>query len=490
MNIVLNKARDNVECKIYYVYKKGDINALPFEIRSNLELLISKGLFKGGAEELFCLTKEENSNLKHTILVGLGTEDSLTKEKMRVVSANAAKKAMELKTKAVDLFLPNPSSVNIPDLFRATIEGLFLSTYKFSKYKSDNIDNTIEDEINILNLPQESLETLVKIIKETKIIMAGTLMARDLVNEPANVLTPIALAEKAKAVGQENIEIEIFDELAIKGLDMKAYLAVAQGSINPPRLIVMRYFADKENKDKILGLVGKGLTFDSGGYSVKSTDSMLTMKNDMAGAAAVIGAMSSIAEMQLKLNVVAVIASCENMISGNAYRPGDIVGSMGGKTIEIISTDAEGRLTLVDAMHYIIDKEKASKVIDIATLTGAIKVALGTNVTGVVTNNSDFYHELEKASQLSGERIWQLPSFDEYKKLIKSDIADLKNTGGKYAGPITAGMFIGEFVQEKPWLHLDIAGTSWSEKDSEYFSKGGTGVGVSTLYYLARNMVQ
>ncbi|MHB1653425.1 MAG: leucyl aminopeptidase [Desulfitobacteriaceae bacterium] len=490
MNIVLNKAKDNVECKIYQVYEKGDLKALPLEIRSNLELLISKGLFKGGAEELFCLTSEQNNNLKQIILIGLGTEDSLTKEKIRVASAKALKKAMELKTKNVDLFLPNPSPINISDLFKATVEGLLLSTYKFSKYKSANIDNII-DEINILNLPEESVEALAKISEETKTIIAGTLMARDLVNEPANVLNPIALAEKAKAVGKAtNIEIEIFDEPAIKRLDMKAYLAVAQGSLNPPRLIVMRYFADKENKDNILGLVGKGLTYDSGGYSIKPTDSMLTMKNDMAGAAAVIGAMSSIAKMKLKVNVVAVIASCENMISGNAYRPGDIIGSMGGKTIEIISTDAEGRLTLVDAMHYIIDKEKASKVIDIATLTGAIRIALGINVTGVVTNNSNFYHELEKASQLSGERIWQLPSFDEYQKLIKSDIADLKNTGGKYAGSITAGMFIGEFVQEKPWLHLDIAGTSWSEQDSEYFSKGGTGVGVSTLYYLARNMVK
>jgi leucyl aminopeptidase len=250
----------------------------------------------------------------------------------------------------------------------------------------------------------------------------------------------------------------------------------------------MRYFGDTSNKDSILGLVGKGLTYDSGGYSLKPTDSMVNMKNDMGGSAAVIGAMCAVSAMKLKVNVVAVVATCENMISGAAYKPGDIIGSMAGKTIEIMNTDAEGRLTLADAVHYIIEKEKASRIIDIATLTGAALVGLGTTTTAVITNNDEFYSELKNASDISGEKVWQLPSSDEYKKLIKSDVADLKNTGGRWAGTITAGLFIGEFVKNKPWLHLDIAGTAWSDADKDYITKGGTGVGVRTLYYMAKNI--
>ena len=269
---------------------------------------------------------------------------------------------------------------------------------------------------------------------------------------------------------------------------MHAFLEVARGSENPPRLIVMKYNGDSENKEDIIGLVGKGLTYDSGGLSIKSTAGMVTMKSDMGGAAAVIGAMSAITKLKAKANVVAVVATCENMISGKCYRPGDIINSMGGKTIEVLNTDAEGRLTLIDAVNYIIEKEHATKVVDIATLTGAVISALGITATGVVANNDFFYNRLEQASKICDEKVWRLPAFDEYKELIKSDIADLKNIGGPKAGTITAGLFIGEFVGEKPWLHLDIAGTSWSEKDSSYESKGGTGCGARLLYHLIKQL--
>ena len=248
----------------------------------------------------------------------------------------------------------------------------------------------------------------------------------------------------------------------------------------------MRHFGNEDNKEEILGLVGKGLTYDSGGYSIKPTNGMDTMKSDMGGAAAVIGAMSIIAKRNLKINVVAVVAACENLINGSAYKPGEIIGSMAGKTIEVLNTDAEGRLTLADAMHYVIENEKATEVIDVATLTGAALVALGETTTAVVTNNSEFYQELKEASEYTGEKVWQLPAFDDYRKLIKSDIADLKNIGGRFAGTITAGLFIEEFVQNKPWLHLDIAGTAWTSSKSEYGIKGGTGAPVSTLYELAK----
>jgi leucyl aminopeptidase len=269
---------------------------------------------------------------------------------------------------------------------------------------------------------------------------------------------------------------------------MDAFLAVAKCSKHSPKFIVMRYFGNKENEKDIFGLVGKGLTYDSGGYSIKPTNSMLDMKTDMAGAASVIGAMCAVAGNNLNINVVAVVATCENMISHKAYKPGDIINSMAGKTIEVLNTDAEGRLTLADAVHYIIEKENATKIIDIATLTGAALVALGTVTTAVLSNNDKFYLELENASKITGEKVWRLPMFDEYKQEIKGTLGDLKNSGGRYAGTITAGLFIGEFVQNKPWIHMDIAGTATSSKDEGYLAKGATGVGVRTLYYMAKNM--
>ena len=254
--------------------------------------------------------------------------------------------------------------------------------------------------------------------------------------------------------------------------------------------IVLRYKGNPSKPEEILGLVGKGLTFDTGGYSIKPTSGMLTMKSDMGGAAAVIGAIASIAERKLEINVTAVVAACENVISDRSYKPGDIIGSMAGKTIEILNTDAEGRLTLADAAYYVVEKEKATKLVDIATLTGAVLHALGENVAGVVTNNQSFYSKLEKASEASGERIWQLPAYNDFKELYKSDVADLANTGGRLAGTITAGLFIGEFVQGKPWLHIDIAGTSWKDSAKDYFSKGGTGAGVNILYQLAKDLIK
>ncbi len=341
--------------------------------------------------------------------------------------------------------------------------------------------------MNLVYYGTDRLNDAKQALEEGIILAKSTILARNLVNEPANVLSPMELAEEATKAGNESgFEVEILEKNAIEALGMKAFLEVARGSSNPPKLIVMRYFGESENKEEILGLVGKGLTYDSGGYSIKSNDGMVTMKSDMGGAASVIGAMSAIAKSKLNINVVAVIASCENMISGDAYKPGDIIGSMAGKTIEVLNTDAEGRLTLADAVYYTVTKEKVTEIIDLATLTGAVLGALGLTTTGVVTNNQGFYKQLEEASRVSGEQVWQLPSFEEYKKLIVSDIADLKNIGGKYAGTITAGLFIGEFIGNVPWMHLDIAGTAWAESESEYISKGGTGVAVRTLYYLAK----
>lgn len=266
---------------------------------------------------------------------------------------------------------------------------------------------------------------------------------------------------------------------------MHAFLSVARGSAKEPKFIVMSYEGNPQSKEKI-ALVGKGLTYDSGGYCLKTDSGMKTMHSDMAGSASVIGALKAIAKSKIKKNVVAIVAACENMISGDAYKTGDIIGSMSGKTIEVGNTDAEGRLTLADALWYASTVEKADKIVDVATLTGACVVALGHITTGAITNNESFMKDLKEASYISGENVWELPNFEEYKESYKADFADLSNMGKDGAGTITAGLFLSEFVNDTPWIHLDIAGTSYSSSERGYLPKGATGVPVKTLYYLVK----
>ena len=314
-------------------------------------------------------------------------------------------------------------------------------------------------------------------------------MAKDLVNEPANVIYPEILANEVVKIGAESgFEVEVIHEEKCKDMGMQAFLSVAKGSVHSPKLIVMRYMGDEGNKE-VLGLVGKGLTYDSGGFSLKPPTGMIDMKEDMAGAAAVIGTMSAIAKNKLKKNVVAVVAACENILSRDAFKPGDIIGSMAGKTIEVNNTDAEGRLTLIDAITYIIEKEGAGMIIDVATLTGAAIHALGRYTTAVVSNNDQFYETFMEATNVTDESFWRLPTFDHYKKQLKSKVADLKNSDKTGAGTITAAMFIKEFVQDKPWIHLDIAGTASTESPiSEYMGCGATAVPLRTLYYFIKGM--
>lgn len=443
---------------------------------------------KGSFGEITAHKVIEDQQQYNLIVAGLGKKAEVNLEKLRQATGKALKEADRLKIKQISV-LPFKLNMAVVDQIRALVEAALLVNYRFDKYLSEKKQLALAELIVVYENGQgEEVELG---IAQGKVLAEATALARDLVNEPANVLTPAKLADYAVQAGEEaGFVVKVFEEEQIAELKMDAFLAVAQATVNRPRLIVMRYFGDKQNQGEVLGLVGKGLTYDSGGLSIKPGDSMITMKSDMAGAAAVIGAMSAIAQQNLKVNVVAVIAACENLISGTGYRPGDIINTMAGKSVFISSTDAEGRLTLADAIHYIIEHEGASRVVDIATLTGAAIIALGHTTTGVLTNNQDFYKQLEQAAELSGEKVWQLPSFPEYKELNKSPIADLKNTGGRAAGTITAGLFLGEFVQDKPWLHLDIAGTSYASKDWDYGVEGGTGVGVRLLYHLAETFAE
>ncbi len=416
-------------------------------------------------------------------LIGIGDEDAFSPTKYRKSLAEAFK---ALKAKKVKRITVDASAVALctsvdKKLARMMGETFIMSDYEFNDYKTDAKPSTVtEVSVSGLELDRDSFE-------EGKILGETNVFSRYLTNMPANVMTPEKLAELAKSYCESsNIEVEIFEEAAIEALGMEAYLAVAKASSNPPRLIVMRHKGNPDS-DKTVAFVGKGLTYDSGGLSIKPTASMVTMKDDMGGASAVISAMGAIGKMNLPVNVTAVVAACENMISGMSYKPGDIIGSMGGKSIYIGNTDAEGRLTLVDAVTYAIERENASFVLDIATLTGAAIHCLGSEAAPVISNNDDFFNLVDKAFSKANEAIWRMPILDAYKELVKHEQADLTNTAGS-PGTITAGIFIGEFVKEVPWVHIDIAGTAFKEKADGVYSKGGTGSGAIPLVYLAKKM--
>jgi len=466
---------------------EGNLQVSNEELNRNIKFAEAKELFNGKNGEVYTFTRQLNDTIQTVILVGLGKEENLNLDKVREATGKGIKKLKSLGLTNIFLRVPHTEAIKLEELIKAMATSAKLAGYTFNKYKTDaKEENELEVSISRCGI-KEATKEIEDAISEGVEVANGIVIARNLVNEPSNVIYPETLAEEAVKVGKESgFEVEVHGVDKIKALKMEAFYNVAKGSAKEPKLIVMRYFGDKNNKDNVLGLVGKGLTYDSGGYSIKPTSGMVDMKSDMGGAASVIGAMSIIAKRRLKLNVIAVVASCENLISGEAYKPGEVIGSMAGKTIEVVNTDAEGRLTLVDAVHYIITEEKVNEVIDLATLTGAALVALGETTTAVVTNNDKFYNELKSASEYTGDKMWQLPAFDDYKELIKSDIADLKNSGGRFAGTITAGLFIEAFVQDKPWLHLDIAGTAWTSSNSDLGVKGGTGAPVHTLYELAK----
>jgi len=425
---------------------------------------------------------------RQVIVGGLGKSAELSLEKVRKASAKALREADKRKVKTLSMIPWSLDVLPVVDVTRAVTEVALFVGHRFDRYLSEKKTCSL-DSLQICYEASQEVD-VIRGLKVGQTLGETTNMARDLVNEPGNYMTPKQLADEAIQAGEQyGFDVEVLEEDAIEALGMKAFLEVGKASVNRPRFIIMRYKGNPNQPEEVLGLVGKGITFDSGGLSLKQAQGMGAMKSDMGGAAAVIGAISAIAAEHLKVNVVAVVAACENLISGSGYRPGDIIGSMAGKTIQIESTDAEGRLTLADAVYYTVTKEKATAVVDVATLTGAAIIALGSTTTAVLTNDQALYAKLQSASEQSGERVWQLPSFPEYREQNKTAYADLKNTGGREAGTITAGLFIEAFVEETPWIHLDIAGTAIASKDQDYLAEGGTGVGVRLLYHFAERFM-
>ncbi|MBO1264986.1 leucyl aminopeptidase [Proteiniclasticum sp. SCR006] len=446
-----------------------------------LEQLKEKDLFKGEAEELFSHVDMESG--KVSVYLGLGEEEKVDEEALRLAAFKGAKELSKLKIRKASAKLPKFSGLCYRKSSKAFAEGLYHAEYRFDKYLSKKKDFHLE-EVSLILLEGKEEKVLPE-LSEIENLMDGIFLTRNLINEPAITLTPVALAKAAKEELEPlGVEVTILGREACEKLGMTAFLSVAKGSTNEPQGIIMRYKGGKDEAP--IGLVGKGVTFDTGGYSLKPGPSMMTMNGDMGGSGVVIGAMKAIALNKVKRNVTAVVLATDNVISGDAYVPGDIVGSMAGKTIEIHSTDAEGRLTLADAVYYSIKHEGVSEVVDVATLTGACVVALGEFNTGAFTNSKELYGKIEKAAEEAGEPMWQLPLSKGYRDLIKGDRGDLKNTGGRWGGASTAAAFIEAFVEDTPWVHLDIAGTSDIAAARGYLPKGATGMPVKTLYYYAK----
>ncbi|MCK9556429.1 MAG: leucyl aminopeptidase [Candidatus Cloacimonetes bacterium] len=424
---------------------------------------------------------------QNVIVAGAGDKTKLDASILRKIFSLCWCEANRMKADQVYLMFGFEPTLPEMTLGHVLAETAILNAYRFHKYLSEHKNYEIES-IHLIFFAKTNRH-LNSGILEGRIYAETTNLARDLVNEPPNVMNPESLADYAKkAALQYGFPIDIYSMDKLRRLKMDALLSVGKGSKTEPKLILMRYNGNPDKKHHTVALVGKGLTFDSGGYSLKPGPSMVSMKSDMSGAAAVIGTLAAIATLKLKVNVLGVIGAAENMIGSNAYRPGDIITSMAGKTIEVHNTDAEGRLTLIDAIHYALEKEKVDCVLDIATLTGAAVAALGKDFSAVLSNDDAWYEMLSKASEACGEKIWRMPLHEDYKELLKSDVADLKNIGGPLAGCITAALFIQEFVQNKPWIHIDIAGTATRDKAAGGEIAGATGVGVRLLTNLIRNM--
>ncbi len=422
---------------------------------------------------------------KHTLLFARLPE-TLDYDSLEALTAAFARKVREEKLKSVQVALLN---TKIAELSEAFYKQLALSNNTFTTYqktgfaplkKDGNNDEKEVPEANYKVTLDKSfdLEAEKKKLKAAQIMANGIIRARYLVNEPANVMTPERLASEAKRLGEETgFSVEVFDEKQIQEMGMQAFWSVAKGSDTPPRFIVMRYMNNPDSQ-KVLALIGKGLTYDSGGYALKPADGMGTMFCDMGGAAAAICAMGVLAKSKARVNVVGIVAACENMLSGHAYRNGDIIGSLSGKHIEIVNTDAEGRLTLADAITYAATVIKADMIIEAATLTGAVSIALGKEITGFVGDNEEIWNAVQEASEKSGDKVWRLPNYAFLEKSNKSDRADIKNSGGRLAGTATAALFCRAFAFGVPWGHLDIAATAYHDAASDKAPFGATGVGV------------
>jgi leucyl aminopeptidase len=443
--------------------------------------LIASGEVTGKTLETTLLHKPQGLKAKRLLLIGGGKAKKFNSAELRKLAGAAVRAVKSKDLKSFAFVMPS----GVEDAAKVIVEGGLVGNFDADYYRSDRTKQKIEELIIVA--PKADQQALAAQIEQGRIIGEAQNFARDLVNEPGNRMTPTVLADRAKKMCDEvGLQCDIYGGDKIRKMKMGAFWSVAQGSDEDPKLIVMRYEPKAAPEKPVLGLVGKGITFDSGGISIKPADGMEKMKYDMAGGAAMIGAMRAIAQLRPKLRVIGIVCASENMPSGKAQKPGDVQIAMSGKSIEIINTDAEGRLVLADGLHY-AQQLGATHLIDAATLTGACVVALGMVNAGVFANDDAFYHRFNQALSKSGEKMWRLPAEDDYRDLIKSDIADIKNTGGRWGGAVTAAMFLKEFVGDTPWMHLDIAGVAWMEEAKPWIAKGPSGIAVRSIVEFAQD---
>jgi leucyl aminopeptidase len=462
---------------------EGALKELDERTGGVLSEILGSDEMRGKQGDMVYLYRPGNIRARRLLLVGGGKREDFSFDTVRKVSGSAAR---FLRGKgARSMAVLRRSQLDLERSAQAAVEGVLLGLFEPDMYKTDHKEERYIEELILLTAQAGLEEALARGVERGRIIGEAVNLARELSNEPSSTLTPSELAERAKENAQRfGLDIDILDETRMKELGMGALLGVARGSDEPARLVVLRYTpAGTEplgNDADVVALVGKGITFDSGGISIKPAEGMEKMKYDMSGAAATLAAMCAIAQLKPRVNVIGLMPATENMPSGRAYKPGDVLRAMSGKTIEVINTDAEGRLILADAIAY-ARKLGATKIIDLATLTGAVSVALGPVHAAILGNDQAFIDEVRQAAREVGERIWQLPMDEDYRDMIKSDIADIKNSGGRYAGTITAAYFLKEFAEDTPWVHLDIAGTAWENDRKPHMAKGPTGVAIRTL---------
>ena len=491
MKLVIKYSKEKIkstknQCLVLFLSDtKPSLSALSPELKAVVQQAYKIKSFSGKAEST--LTLYPNQETSRLLLVGLGELKNLNAEKLRRIVGIASRILVGMDLDSANILLPKITKKTlVTEIGSLVSEALVLGAYEFRAFKSENLENPKRKEMKItINDLEESTTQLA--IQQGIIRAEGVNFARNLGNTPANHLTPNDLAQEAKDLAEQyKLKISILEESDMKQLGMNMFLGVSQGSSEPAKLICLEY--KKSENTKTLAIVGKGVTFDSGGISIKPSANMDEMKFDMCGAAAVMGTMKSVGELNPDVNVIGFIAATENMPGASAQRPGDIVTSYSGKTVEILNTDAEGRLILGDTLTYAARNYSPDAIIDLATLTGAAVIALGHYATAAITNHDELLSQVVTAGNNSGERICPMPNFPEYAEALTGKYGDLQNIGGRDAGTITAGLFLKNFVEDVPWVHLDIAGTAWGVKNIGYIPhSGATGVGVRLLLNFIEN---
>lgn len=489
MNIVVEKGKANeisTEAIVLTVFQDDKLQSKMFTqvdqmTRGLISEVIKDGDFEGKHSQVFLLYTPAVLPAKRVLLLGLGKRKDIDLEKIRQAFSRAMQYLRSAKVKeAVTMVDINLRGAGKKAIARAIAEGALLGLYQFTPYKTVGLEE-IKKMDKLTVFAEDRDYSLIRAgVNDALVIVNAVYFVRDMVSAPSNEMTPSVLAKKAMEIARrKKVTCKVMDRTQMKRLGMNALLGVSAGSNQEPKFIILEYRGGTKNEPPIV-LAGKGLTFDSGGICLKPAEKMDEMKSDMSGGAAVMGALMAAVDLRLPINIVSLIPATENMPGGSAFKPGDILKSYLGKTIEVINTDAEGRLILADTLAY-ASKYKPAAIVDVATLTGACVVALGEDVIGMMGNNAKLKKEIDQAAKATGELVWELPLWDCYSDLIKSDIADYKNSGGRPAGAITAAAFLSKFVGEFPWVHLDIAGAAWRSKEKAYIPKGASGIAVRLL---------